>query len=45
MRVVDLRKQAYKMNLSTLTKKQIKMGNKKTLIQAILDELKEGKDN
>lgn len=45
MRVVDLRKQAYKMNLNNLTKKQIKMGNKKTLVQAILDELKEGKDN
>ncbi|MFC6290732.1 BMC domain-containing protein [Levilactobacillus angrenensis] len=39
MRVVDLRKQAYRMNIQTLTKKQIKMGNKRTLVQAILDDL------
>lgn len=39
MRVVDLRKQAYHMNIETLTKKQIKMGNKRTLVQAILDDL------
>lgn len=39
MRVVDLRRQAYRMNIKTLTKKQIKMGNKKTLVQAILDDL------
>jgi hypothetical protein len=39
MRVVDLRKQAYHMNIQTLTKKQIKMGNKRTLVQAILDDL------
>lgn len=39
MRVVDLRRQAYRMNIQTLTKKQIKMGNKRTLVQAILDDL------
>lgn len=39
MRVVDLRKQAYRMNIQTLTKKQIKMGTKRTLVQAILDDL------
>lgn len=39
MRVVDLRKQAYHMDIQTLTKKQIKMGNKRTLVQAILDDL------
>ena len=43
MRVVDLRRQAYRMNIQTLTKKQIKMGNKRTLIQAILDDL-QGRD-
>ncbi|HIW71455.1 MAG TPA: BMC domain-containing protein [Candidatus Levilactobacillus faecigallinarum] len=44
MRVVDLRRQAYRMEIQTLTKKQIKMGNKRTLIQAILDDL-QGRDN
>jgi microcompartment protein CcmL/EutN len=39
MRVIDLRKQAYQMNIKTLTKKQIKMGTKRVLIQAILKEL------
>lgn len=43
MRVVELRRQAYRMNIQTLTKKQIKMGNKRTLIQAILDDL-QGRD-
>jgi len=44
MRVVDLRKQAYRMNIKTLTKKQIKMGNKRTLVQAILDDLQRRND-
>ncbi|MBV0929578.1 BMC domain-containing protein [Lentilactobacillus sp. IMAU92037] len=39
MRVVDLRKQAYRMEIKTLTKKQIKMGTKRVLIQAILKDL------
>lgn len=38
-RVVDLRKQAYKMNLSTLKKSEIKLANKESLIQAIMAEI------
>lgn len=43
-RVVDLRKQAYKMNLSTLKKSEIKLANKETLIQAIMAEIERSED-
>jgi microcompartment protein CcmL/EutN len=43
-RVVDLRKQAYKMNLSNLKKSEIKVANKEKLIQAIMAEI-ERSDN
>ncbi|WP_291292279.1 BMC domain-containing protein [Enterococcus sp.] len=43
-RVVDLRKQAYKMNLSTLKKSEIKLANKESLIQAIMAEIERSED-
>ena len=43
-RVVDLRKQAYKMNLSTLKKSEIKLANKESLIQAIMAEIERRED-
>jgi microcompartment protein CcmL/EutN len=43
-RVVDLRKQAYKMNLSTLKKSEIKFANKESLIQAIMAEIERSED-
>ncbi|MDH6363326.1 microcompartment protein CcmL/EutN [Enterococcus sp. PF1-24] len=39
MKVVDLRKKAYQMNLTTLTKKEIKFANKTLLVETILAEL------
>ncbi len=43
-RVEDLRKQAYKMNLSTLKKSEIKLANKESLIQAIMAEIERSED-
>lgn len=43
-RVVDLRKQAYKMNLSSLKKSEIKFANKEALIQAIMAEIERSED-
>ena len=43
-RVVDLRKQAYKMNLSSLKKSEIKFANKEALIQAIIAEIERSED-
>lgn len=42
MKVVDLRKQAYRLNLKTLTKKEIKFANKKILVEAIISEVESG---
>ncbi len=43
-RVADLRKQAYKMNLKSLKKNEIKSANKETLIQAIKAEIERSED-
>ena len=42
--MVDLRKQAYKMNLSSLKKSEIKFANKEALIQAIMAEIERSED-
>ena len=42
--MVDLRKQAYKMNLSSLKKSEIKLANKEALIQAIMAEIERSED-
>ena len=44
-KVVDLRKRAYRMNLSTLKKSEIKFANKKTLVNAIIKEMERSDHN
>jgi microcompartment protein CcmL/EutN len=44
-RVVDLRKQAYKMNLTNLKKSEIKFANKEVLIAAIMAEIERSEDD